>query len=204
MLQQTRSPARSIETDRSISARLRARDGDAFYELYQQDGAWLVTLMNQLLGDRAMAEDVVQDVFTTLWSRPDIYEPDRGSLRSWLNMRCRGRAIDQIRAGVARDRRERFVQIGELSCHHDDHDAHERQQILERAVEALSPDDQALLQLAFFAHLSYRAAAELLGIPEGTAKSRLRRILSTLRRRLAAAQEQTGPTRPENRGGRNW
>ena len=185
MPQQIRAPGRSSEIDRHISARLRARDDSALRQLYEEEGARLLVLTVRLLGDHALAEDVIQDVFATLWFRPDVYEPDRGSLRGWLSMRCRGRAIDHIRSRVARDLREQFVQVGEASCHDDDHDSLERRLILEWALEALSPDDQRFLHLAFFTGLSYRETAELIGIPEGTAKTRFRRILTMLRRHLA-------------------
>ena len=175
----------ALDADREMAARLRSGDRSAFRELFEREGVKLVALTTRLVRDAGMAEEVVQDVFATLWCRPHLYEPERGGLSNWLLMRCRGLAIDRVRSQVARNRREEFVVRGNVSAHLDDYDFGDCVNV-ERALAALSIADRDLVGLTFYRGLSYRAAAALLGIPEGTAKSRMRRLLIVLRGRLGA------------------
>jgi RNA polymerase sigma-70 factor (ECF subfamily) len=175
----------SLESDRALAVRLKAGDRTALNELFEREVVRLVALTTRVMGERGLAEDVVQDVFATLWSRPHIYEPERGGLRNWLYIRCRGLAIDRVRSQVARDRREAFVLRGVISAHHDEYDLDDDRLDIEREIAALPADYRRLIELTFFGGLSYCAAAVLLDIPEGTAKTRVRRALSVLRGRLS-------------------
>ena len=188
-----RAQRESLDTDRGLAARLRAGDRTALDEVFERERPRLVALTTRVMGERGLAEDVVQDVFATLWHRPHIYEPERGGLRHWLGMRCRGVAVDRVRSRVARDRREAFVLRGESGAHHDEYDADDGHDI-EQALAALQPDHRRLIQLTYFGGLSYCAAATLLDIPEGTAKSRMRQALKVLRHQLSAPQ----PAEPDS------
>ena len=144
---------------------------------YATHGGAVFGLAFRLLHDRGTAEDVVQDVFTRLWARPDRFDPSRGSLRSYLLADCHGRAVDRIRADRARSRREVThagrsaappSDVGDEICA-----AWEAARLHEQLRQL--PEREAVpIALAYFAGHTYREVAELLGIPEGTAKSRLR------------------------------
>lgn len=178
------TPAESLDADAALVARLRSGDRSALHELFERAFVRLVGLTTRVVGERGLAEDVVQDVFATLWRRPHIDEPERGGLRSWLYIR-RGLAIDRVRSQVARDRRGAFVLGGVIGDYHDEDDLEDRHVVIEQALASLPPDHRRLIDLRFFGHLSYCAAAVLLDIPEGTAKSRIRQALSVLRIRLS-------------------
>jgi len=141
----------------------------------------------RVIGDARAAEDVSQDVFVTFWERPDAFDPDRGSLRTWLGTLAHRRAVDHVRREEARRRRA----IKDAARPATTPDVEEMAIALvtaERVRSALDtlPDDQRrAIHLAYFGGKTYRQVAEVLGIPEGTAKSRLRLGL----RRIAGVLE---------------
>src|SRR5437763_5669012 len=79
---------------------------DALAEAYRRHAGASFALARRLLGDRQMAEEVVQEVFLRLWHRPDRFDPERGSLRSYLLAQTHGRSIDLLRSETSRRRRE--------------------------------------------------------------------------------------------------
>lgn len=145
-------------------------------------------LAHRLVKDRALAEEVAQEVFLRLWRRPDRFDPARGCLRSFLLADCRGRAIDAIRAETARRRREE--RDGRSSGLHVVDDVADR--ICDRAVradvglllEALPEVERAAISLACATSVTYREVAATLGIPEGTAKARIRSGLRRMRAQI--------------------
>ena len=143
-----------------------------------------------MIGDARAAEDVSQDVFVAFWERPDVFDPARGSLRTWLGTLTHRRAVDHVRREEARRRRAERAASRAVP----EPDVEEMATALltaERvraALELLPPDQRRAIQLAYFGGKTYRQVAETLGIPEGTAKSRLRLAL----RRIADALEAEG------------
>jgi RNA polymerase sigma-70 factor (ECF subfamily) len=188
----TGSEARSsnaIELDRITATRLVARDEDALRELFDRNAASLLATAQRVGRDRAEAEDVVQELFVGLWRRPHSYDPDRGSLAGWLHMRCRGVALDRLRSQAARRRRECFASAG-IREHHDD--SHNKVDelladagALRSALAGLTDHERRLIGLTYFGGLTYAAAAVVLDIPVGTAKSQIRCVLTLLRRQLS-------------------
>ncbi len=170
--------------------RLRAGDEQALTDLYDQFGSFVYGLAARVTGDRTAAEDVTQDVFVTLWERPELFDPERGRLRTFLGTLSHRRSVDYVRREEARRRRTNR----ELSLTRSVPDVDEMAMALvnaERvraAVETLPRDQRDAIQLAYFGGKTYREVADVLGIPEGTAKSRLRLGL----RRIAGALEAHG------------
>ncbi len=152
----------------------------------------------RVIGDARAAEDVAQDVFVSVWERPDAFDPDRGSLRTWLGTLAHRRAVDHVRREEARRRRS----VKEASRSQTAPDVEEMAMALVtaervRAALATLPDDQRrAIQLAYFGGKTYRQVAEVLGIPEGTAKSRLRLGL----RRIADALDDENTAVSTKRG----
>jgi RNA polymerase sigma-70 factor (ECF subfamily) len=183
---------RTVPSEWECDARTRlvARDCDALGEIYDQYASFVYGLALRVIGDRRAAEDVSQDVFTALWERPAAFDPARGSLRTWLGTLAHRRSVDHVRREEARRRR------AERAASHRDipPDVEEIATALitaERvraALGLLPSEQQRAIQLAYFAGLTYRQVADVLGIPEGTAKSRLRLGL----RRIADALEAQG------------
>jgi RNA polymerase sigma factor (sigma-70 family) len=182
---------RPSKWERTTRDRLIAGEEAALTEIYDQFASFVYGLALRVIGDARAAEDVVQDVFVGVWERPDAFDPDRGSLRTWLGTLAHRRAVDHVRREEARRRRA----IKEASRSDTTPDVEEMAMALvtaERVRSALAtlPDDQRrAIQLAYFGGKTYRQVAQVLGIPEGTAKSRLRLGL----RRIADALEHESP-----------
>ena len=167
---------RQSQWERTTRDRLIAGEEGALNEIYDQFASFVYGLALRVIGDARAAEDVSQDVFVTVWERPDAFDPDRGSLRTWLGTLAHRRAVDHVRREEARKRRA----IKDAARPETTPDVEEMAMALvtaERVRSALAtlPDDQQrAIQLAYFGGMTYRQVAEVLDIPEGTAKSRLR------------------------------
>ncbi|MDH3518156.1 MAG: sigma-70 family RNA polymerase sigma factor, partial [Acidimicrobiia bacterium] len=92
--------------DRELAVGLIDRSEAALAEVYRRNSAAVFGLAKRVLRDETLAEEVVQEVFLRLWNRPEAFEPERGSLRSFLLAHTHGRSIDLIRAESSRRRRE--------------------------------------------------------------------------------------------------
>lgn len=162
--------------ERALVERLRSGDESALEELYDQFAGFVYGLALRVLGDRPLAEDVTQDVFVTLWEDPSRIDTDRGSLRGLLGTMAHRRAVDAVRREEARRRRE-HRSSAEPTTIPDLADTALRtmaSQQVRHAVARLPDAQRRALELAYFEGHTYRQVADLLGIPEGTAKSRLR------------------------------
>jgi RNA polymerase sigma-70 factor (ECF subfamily) len=181
--------------DASLVAAVVDRSQDALGEIYKRYGGAVWSVARRVCRNADLADEVAQTVFTELWSRPQRYDPSRGSLRPWLLAQAHSRAVDVVRSEEARRRRqERDAQLDpapqsaevELEVH-----AAALAADVRRAVEELPPDERDAILLAYFGGHTYTQTAALLGAPEGTIKSRIRRGLMSLRRAL----EDEGVTR---------
>lgn len=180
------------EADRDLARRLVAGDEDALAEAYDLYSSLVFGLAHRVTGNRALAEDITQDVFVRLWTRPEGFDAERGSLRTYLGMLTHGRAVDVVRSDAGRRDREdadggEVIRLEPTTWEPlesvEDEDLAAR---VRRAVGRLPPAQREALRLAYFGGHSYRSVATLLDIPEGTAKSRLRQALAKLGDLLAA------------------
>ena len=186
---------RPSQWERTTRDRLIAGEEGALNEIYDQFSSFVYGLALRVISDARAAEDVSQDVFVSVWERPDAFDPHRGSLRTWLGTLAHRRAVDHVRREEARRRRA----IKDAARPVSTPDVEEMALALvtaERVRSALDtlPDEQRrAIQLAYFGGKTYRQVAEVLGIPEGTAKSRLRlglrRIADVLETETVARSE---------------
>jgi len=181
----------SSDWERSVRARLAAGDDSALNEVYEQYSSFVYGLALRVIGDTRAAEDVSQEVFLHVWEHPEAFEPSRGALRTWLGTLAHRRAVDYIRREEARRRRTQrdasrrpttIPDVEEMAT------ALVTAEIVRNALDVLPEDQRRAIQLAYFGGKTYREVATVLGIPEGTAKSRLRLGL----RRVAEALEGQG------------
>ncbi|MGH9027470.1 MAG: sigma-70 family RNA polymerase sigma factor [Acidimicrobiia bacterium] len=172
--------------DVTLAARLVTGDQNALGDAYDQYSSFVFGLARRVTADPRAAEDVTQEVFVALWERPQAYDPTRGSLRTWLATLAHRRAVDVVRREEARRRRTEREAARPTSVPNVEESALAlvAAEHVRAAVEALPPDQRRAIELAYFGGKTYREVAEVLGIPEGTAKSRLRlglrRIADTL------------------------
>jgi len=177
----------SGEWERAVRERLVAADPAALADVYDQYASFVYGLARRVIGDARAAEDVTQEVFVALWERPDAFDCDRGSLRTWLATLAHRRAVDYVRREEARRRRTQRDAARRATSVPDVEELASAILTAEQvrsAVEALPPEQREAIELAYFGGKTYRQVAQLLEQPEGTIKSRIRTGLMRLRRRL--------------------
>lgn len=162
----------------------------ALAEAYRRHAGATFGLAKRLLNDDSRAEEIVQEVFVRLWNEPNRYDPERGTLRSFLLAHTHGRSVDMIRSDVSRRTREekeaREQAVGGYDVAHEVWDLALAGHVRE-AMEALQEGERDAIELAYFGGLTYKEVANRLGEPEGTVKSRIRSGLKRLRAELAQA-----------------
>lgn len=169
-------------SDATLVGRLpRDESGDELRELYRRYAAELFGFAWNALGDRNLAEEVVQDVFASAWKSARDYDPGRASVRTWLYSIARNRVVDArrraaVRPGLAADGEEEAPAVVDRALE----DALLRWQVA-AALARLSPEHREVIRLAHFAGLSLREISEQTGIPLGTVKSRTSYALRSLR-----------------------
>lgn len=177
-------------SDATLALAIARYDQSALAEAYRRHAGAVFGLARRLLLEQAIAEEIVQDIFLRLWNDPARFDPQRGSMRSYLLTQAHGRAVDVLRADVSRRAREERdarrtaesgydveLQVWDMAT--SDH--------VRRSVIALPQDERRAIELAYFGGLTYREVAAQLQAPEGTVKSRIRSGLQRLRRELTAA-----------------
>jgi RNA polymerase sigma-70 factor (ECF subfamily) len=172
-----------MPTDAQLMERLRRDDsGESLRSLYRAYSGELLGFALGALGERGLAEEIVQEVFTRAWRSADSYDAARGSVRTWLYQIARHAIIDaRRRASVrpplaAREAAEAPDGSQGVSI--------ERAMLgwqVAAALERLSPEHRQVIRLAHFQGLTVREIADALGLPPGTVKSRTWYALRSLR-----------------------
>jgi RNA polymerase sigma-70 factor, ECF subfamily len=177
-----------VDSDGVLMGRLAAGDEEAIAEVFDRYAPFLYGLAQRVTGDRSLAEDVVQEVFTTLWSHPDRFDPVRGSLRAFLGVQAHRRAVDAVRREVRRTTRESRLQAMTPGGRESLPDAAESLGLVDavrQAIGRLPTAQRQAVELAYFQGCTQGELALVLGIPVGTAKSRLRLAQAKLSEWLA-------------------
>ena len=180
--------------ERVLIERLANGDETALADLYDRYASFVYALAMRTLIDQQAAEDVTQEVFVYLWQHPDRIEPGRGTLRGFLGTLTHRRSVDAVRRDEARRRREARV----AREHANTPDVAEMvvpsgaSGTVRTALEVLPEAQRRALELAYVDGYTYRQVADVLGIPEGTAKSRLRVALGRIAASLGADANERG------------
>lgn len=175
-------------SDALLVARLAAGDDHALAEVYDTLASTVFRVALRVTGEASAAQDVVQDVFVQLWTHPERYDPALARLRTFLVVLTRSRAMDQMRSEfrrVARQQRlHHLTPQPDAASPGEEVAAADAARLVQDAVRLLPPDQRRVIELAYFDGLSYREVALATGIPEGTAKSRIRAAMATLEKVL--------------------
>ena len=175
--------------DRLLVARVRDGDHAALSELYDRHGGTVYSIALTILRDPGSAEDVTQEVFVTLWTVPDRYNPEVGRFAPWFYRVARNRAID----GIRQRRREVMPDepaVFELMLGPSDDSpsdavvARSQADRVRAALRDLPEEQRTLIELAYFGGLTQSQMSAELDIPLGTIKTRVRTGLRRLRELL--------------------
>ena len=183
-------------SDVQLIERLLVRDQSALREVIEGYGGVVHGMARRIVAEPSLAEEVAQDTFLALWRRPGAFDPQRGSLQSFLLGIVRNKAVDLVRKEESL-RRTRESLAAEMHVTPDSYDPAEGVQERERvraALATLTEVQREAIVLAYFGGRTYREVATALDIPEGTAKTRLRDALARLRGALSPSQESEGWT----------
>jgi RNA polymerase sigma-70 factor (ECF subfamily) len=174
------------EEDVVLMRRIGQGDQQALAGLYDRYAAVALGVATRICGSRAMAEDVVQEAFLSIWRRPGSYTSSRGTVSSYVFAAVHNKAVDAIRHEQSMRRREQAVTGDEPEEPVGDKIVEEawilaRRVQVRAALDRLSPTQREALQMAYFEGVTYAGVAEKLGIPLGTAKTRIRDGMIRLR-----------------------
>ena len=169
----------------SLLARVATGDRDAFEALYRACSGKLFAICLRVLGDRAEAEDVVQEVFASVWKKAGQFDAARASAPTWLGMIARSRAIDRLRASPHAGQHaplefaDDIADVGPSPARAaEDSAEHAR---LGECLDKLDGRRRTLIRVAFFDGATYEELAARGGSPLGSVKSWIRRGLLQLR-----------------------
>ena len=167
-----------------LMSRVAAGEREALRQLYQATSAKLFGVCLRILSDREESEDVLQDVYVTIWRRADRFDPARAGVMTWLSTIARNRAIDRLRA------RGPLAYAGPIDDLEIADGADSAETLLSAAddrnklhgcLSELDDRTQKVIRTAFFEGVTYETLARNMDAPLGTVKSWIRRGLAKLK-----------------------
>jgi RNA polymerase sigma-70 factor (ECF subfamily) len=177
--------------DEELMPLIGTKDPEAFAVFYDRHGGAAFSLAYRIVGDRSAAEDVTQEAFISIWRSGARYDPARGSVRSWMLGITRNRAIDFLRSRAGRAPKLDFDDDGVLeqrpAPERTEEEALRRETSseLRGAMGELPGEQSKVIELAYFGGFSHSEIAEILGLPLGTVKGRMRLGLEKIRGEMA-------------------
>jgi RNA polymerase sigma-70 factor (ECF subfamily) len=175
--------------DEEVMALVQEGSARAFELVYDRHGGAAFSLAYRMVPNRVSAEDITQEAFLSMWRSRERYEPTRGSVRTWVLGIVHNRAIDALRRNVVHDRRRASaegIEEREEAPERTDVEVARLQEAhtVRDALKALPEEQSRVLELAYFGGFSHSQIADMLEMPVGTVKGRMRLGLEKLRRGL--------------------
>jgi RNA polymerase sigma-70 factor, ECF subfamily len=169
-------------TEELILRELASGDGEeAVRALYRTYGAGLYGYALRRLGDRGLAEEVVQDVLTRVWRSADDFDPSRASLRTWVYGIARNALVDADRRRRVRPQLSAVEPTEEVGAEDESIEQAMARWQVQEAIGHLKPEHRQVLEMVYFGGMALRDVARELGLPLGTVKSRCFYALENLR-----------------------
>jgi len=181
-----------LHADPALADQVGMGSPEAFEVLYDRYSRLAFTVAMRVLSDEAAAEDTVQESFLAIWRRAMTYQPQRGSMRTWICSIVRHRAIDRLRSESGRSRYELSLEESRepsLSDTWNEVAAELSRERIRAALGTLPVEQRQTLELAYWCGFSQREISEAMHVPLGTVKGRARLALSRLRESLEGREE---------------
>ncbi|CAN5473324.1 sigma-70 family RNA polymerase sigma factor [soil metagenome] len=163
----------------------------AFAALYDLVSGRIHGLVVRVLRDHAQSEEVTQEVFLQIWNNAAAFDSNRGNALSWMMTLAHRRAVDRVRSAQAQSVRDEDYEsmVDRPSPDPTGQDVEDRWQasVVRTAVVNLGPPHQEALELAYFHGMTHREVSIAMGVPLGTAKTRIRDGLRKLRETMGGA-----------------
>jgi RNA polymerase sigma-70 factor (ECF subfamily) len=168
----------------------------AFEVIFDRHAGAAYSLAYRMCGRRALAEDIVQEAFLSMWRSGAGYDRARGSVRSWVLSVVHNRAVDALRragAKAGRDVSDEGIaeRLPAREATEAEVERRDEAQRVRRALDELPPDQRQVIELAYFGGLTHHQIAEMLELPPGTVKGRMRLGLTKMRFALGEAARVT-------------
>jgi RNA polymerase sigma-70 factor (ECF subfamily) len=178
--------------DEEVMQLVQQGDPRAFELLYDRHGGPAFSLAYRMVGDRVIAEDISQEAFLSIWRSRLRYQAERGSVRTWVLGVVHHRAIDALRRNLVHDRRRASaegLEERQEAPERTDVEVARREEArhVRSAIDTLPEDQSQVIELAYFGGFTHSQIAEMLEMPIGTVKGRMRLGLEKLRRQLSEA-----------------
>jgi RNA polymerase sigma-70 factor (ECF subfamily) len=175
--------------DEELMQLVRQGDPRAFETVFDRHGGAAFSLAYRMVGNRSVAEDVVQEAFLSIWRSRMRYETERGSVRSWVLGIVHHRTIDALRRNLVHDRRRTSaegLEERQEAPERTDVEVARREEArsVRAALESLPEQQTRVIELAYFGGFTHNQIAEMLDEPIGTVKGRMRLGLEKMRRQL--------------------
>jgi RNA polymerase sigma-70 factor (ECF subfamily) len=174
-----------ILADEDLISLVEAADAEAFATLYDRHSRAAFSLAYRMMGERQASEDLTQDAFLKVWRSAKSYRAERGSVRTWILSIVHNRGIDQIRSQASRRRTQDKIEASAPRSQPSEAFAEtlrnsQRDQVRE-ALDTLPPEQLKILELAYFSGYTHVEISDLLRLPLGTVKGRMRLGLKKIR-----------------------
>jgi RNA polymerase sigma factor (sigma-70 family) len=177
----------TYNTEQDLVLALKRRDEQAFSTLYDNYAGALYSIIKQIITDNAeLASDVLQEVFINIYRKIDTYDQTKGRLFTWMLNIARNASIDTLRSKSYQNSRKNqelpdnvYKGAGNQLTHLNVDNIG-----LKKVLEKLRPEHRVLVELAYFKGFTHEEIAEMMSIPLGTVKTRIRNALLQLREYL--------------------
>ena len=168
----------ALLADEELVSLVEQGDAEAFAMLYDRHSRPAYSLAYRMMGEKQAAEDLLQDALLKVWRAAGSYRPERGSVRTWILSIVHNRGIDQLRSLASRRRTQERVEASAPRVQPSEAFAQawrntQREQVRE-ALGALPAEQLKILELAYFSGYTHVEISELVGVPLGTVKGRMR------------------------------